>query len=361
METSGIRLETLSAGLLQRSFPPVYGEDIRNFLLNKTIVVTGAGGSIGSEIVRQLLRIVPEARIFFIDVSEYALYNLELSLTGKPLLTSDKYILADITNHRKMMQIFENVKPDIVFHAAAFKHVPLLERSPEAGILNNVLGTEIIAQMCARYSVSCLVNISTDKAARPTSILGLTKRLAEIRASNFATEKTKVSSVRFGNVLGSRGSFLEHLINQIMNGLPVTVTHPEMTRFFMTIPEAAGLVIQSAPMANGGSTYILDMGEPIKIVDLVTRCATLLQREIEEVQLTGIRPGEKLHEELFDPSEVYRETTHSRIRAVDATGEISEIQLRQLYTRAKECDPPAVLRHSLETLIGNNETSLKEA
>lgn len=354
--TTNITDGALAAELLQRNTPPVYGNKTKRLIKGKKILVTGAGGSIGSEIVHQLKKIDQSAPIFFVDNDEYSLYKLQLSLTGKPLLNSPEYILADITNRTKMHHIFSEIKPDLVFHAAAHKHLPLLERSPEAAVKTNVLGTEVIAEACALYGVGCLINISTDKAARPTSILGMTKRLAEMRAASFANDKTKIASVRFGNVLGSRGSFLETLSYQATKGLPITITDERMSRYFMTIPEAAGLVIESSAIAESGSTYVLDMGEPVKIIDLVQRYHQQFINKSPTIIFTGIRRGEKLHEELFDPSETYRETTHVRIRAVEvSTDLVSDKQLQRLYALAKNGASLEKLHTTLEKLIAINK------
>lgn len=348
-----------AAELLQRNIPPVYGHEARELISGKTILVTGAGGSIGSEIVRQIKRLDASVRIYLIDHDEYALYRLQMSLTAQPLLSNHEYILADITNRAKMGEIFAEVKPHIVFHAAAYKHLPLLERSPEAAIKTNVLGTEIVAETCALHDVSYLINISTDKAARPTSVLGMTKRLAEIRAASYSTSTTKVASVRFGNVLGSRGSFVETLAYQVMKGLPVTITDPRMSRYFMTIPEAAGLVIEAAVLANNGSTYVLDMGEPIKIVDLVQRYVQLINHKPPKIIFTGIRSGEKLYEELFDPCENYRGTSHPRILAVDvSTGLVSDGEFNELYHLVKCGASTAALRTALENLMTRDKQAV---
>jgi FlaA1/EpsC-like NDP-sugar epimerase len=210
------------------------------------------------------------------------------------------------------------IRPDIVSHAAAHKHLPLLERYPSEGVKTNVLGTANVVAAAVAAGVACLVNVSTDKAARPTSVLGATKRLAELVVSAHAGRGTRVASVRFGNVLGSRGSFLHSLAYQVENARPVTITHPDVTRFFMTIPEAAGLVIESASMADRGETYVLDMGAPVRIVDLVRRFVQLTGHRAPNVRYTGLRPGEKMHEELLDDAESRMPTAHSRIWAMRA-------------------------------------------
>ncbi len=271
---------------------------------------------------------------------------------SRPLLTEPEYILADITNRTQMHRIFAEVKPDIVFHAAAYKQLPLLERSPENAIKTNIMGTEIIAEACVLNRVGYLINISTDKAARPTSILGMTKRLAEMIVASYATNATKVASVRFGNVLESRGSFVETLRYQIANDLPITITDARMNRFFMLIPEAAGLVIEASTLANNGSTYVLDMGEPIKIVDIVKRYAEMMRVKSPKIVFTGARPGEKISEELYDPHESYRVTPHPRIVEVDvSSGHVPKAGLNHLYHIITQEQTPAILRATLEQLI----------
>jgi FlaA1/EpsC-like NDP-sugar epimerase len=267
-------------------------------------------------------------------------------------LNSGQYILADILDATKMRSVFERIQPDIVLHAAARKHLPLLERSPEAAVMTNVLGTHIIAETSAAVGAAHFINISTDKAAHPTSVLGLTKRLAEMTAANVANAVTKVASVRFGNVLGSRGSFLETLAYQMSHGLPVTITDRDMTRYFMTIPEAAGLVIEATALTDVGKIYVLDMGEPIQITDLVERYVQLTHSEAPEIRFTGIRPGEKLHEELSDLSETLQTTSHDRIFAVDMpANRISSLELQRICDTARSCPPAARLKADLENLV----------
>lgn len=325
-------LDALAAGLLARSGSIVYGPTARALVAKKRILVTGAGGSIGSEIVRQLGTLHPQV-VYLLDHDESALHALQLQMHGHGLLDDDRTILADVRDRVGMVRVMREVRPDIVYHAAAHKHLPLVERYPTEGVKTNVLGTDCVVSAAVEAGAKLFVNISTDKAARPTSVLGATKRLAEMIVSDHAGRGTRVASVRFGNVLGSRGSFLESLSFQIANGGPVTVTDSEATRFFMTIPEAAGLVIETSGMAQHGETYLLDMGEPLRIIDLVQRFVTLTGAAAPELLITGLRPGEKLHEQLFDASEVRLATPHSRIWVV----------------RGKEA-PPARLRERVEGL-----------
>jgi len=308
---------SFSTNLLDRDTTPIYSSTAKKHIRDKVILITGAGGSIGSEIVRQVSQLKAK-KIYCLDNDEYSLYNLSLELHGDALLTDENLILADIKDKRSISVIFNQTKPDIVYHAAAHKHLPLLERSPIEAINTNVFGTDNIASTCVEYGVKYFVNISTDKAARPVSVLGMTKRLAELCTAGYNGGRTKVASVRFGNVLGSRGSFLQTLIWQIENEKPVKVTDPEVSRFFMTIPEAVALVIEASSLASNGETYVLDMGTSVKIVDLIERFVRITGCKSPEIVFTGLRNGEKLQEELFDPSEINSKTTHSRITKINS-------------------------------------------
>jgi FlaA1/EpsC-like NDP-sugar epimerase len=241
---------------------------------DRTVLVTGAGGSIGSELCRQVFGFGP-SRLIMLDHDESNLHRLQLELWGEALLDSDDCVVADIRDRRRLDQIFSDVKPDIVFHAAAHKHLPLLERHPCEAVKSNVAGTENVLWAALRHQAERFILISTDKAADPTSVIGATKRLAELLVQQEAGGGTHVAAVRFGNVLGSRGSLLTVLAEQIGRGQPITVTHPDMTRFFMTIEEAAGLVIEAARMAEQGEVFVLDMGEPVRIVDVAQSFAEL--------------------------------------------------------------------------------------
>jgi FlaA1/EpsC-like NDP-sugar epimerase len=305
------------AALLGRGDEVVYGPEARTLLAGRRVLVTGAGGSIGSELVRQLHRLGPAA-VYLLDHDESAMHALQLELHGKALLDDDTTVLADVRDRDGIARIIDRLRPDIVYHAAAHKHLPLLERYPAEGVKTNLLGTDNVAAACGRAGIGHLVNVSTDKAARPTSVLGVTKRLAEQVVATQAGNGTRMASVRFGNVLGSRGSFLDTLAWQVDHDLPVTVTHPDVTRYFMTIPEAAGLVIEATCLARSGESYVLDMGEPVRIVDLVDRYAAVLGRPAPRLVFTGLRPGEKLHEELMDAAERSTRTVHPRISAVEA-------------------------------------------
>ena len=291
---------------------------------SKVVMVTGAGGSIGSELCHQILKVGP-SKLLLIEQSEFALYTihqeLEERLAGRDIVLLP--LLASVQDHERMHEIMSTWHPDTVYHAAAYKHVPLVEHNSAEGIKNNVLGTLRTAQAAAENGVSDLVLISTDKAVRPTNIMGASKRLAEMVLQAIAETNpgTKFSMVRFGNVLGSSGSVVPKFRQQIRDGGPITLTHPEITRYFMTIPEASQLVIQAGAMAKGGDVFVLDMGQSVKIIELASRMIELSGLTVKdeqnpdgdiEIEITGLRPGEKLYEELLIGDNP-KPTSHSRI------------------------------------------------
>jgi FlaA1/EpsC-like NDP-sugar epimerase len=282
----------------------------------KRVLVTGAGGSIGSELCRQI-RSFGAAQILLLDHDESNLHRLKLELEGEALLDNDDVIIADIRDRSRIDQIFHQWRPEVVFHAAAHKHLPLLEQHPCEGAKANVFGTRTLVEAAIACDVERFILISTDKAADPTSVLGATKRVAEMIVSSHATASTKFASVRFGNVLGSRGSFVTVLAEQMAHGDPITVTHPDVTRFFMTVEEAVGLVLEAAAMAEFGEVFVLDMGEPVRIIDLVHNYALQLHIDPQdlEIRFTGLRPGEKLDETLFSLDEKRIRTANPRIFA----------------------------------------------
>lgn len=288
--------------LLGRTERLVLDPPARAVLSGARVLVTGAGGSIGQELCRQIRSHEP-ASLHMLDHDESNMHTLQLALYGKALLDSSEIIIADIRDELRIQQVFRAVRPDVVFHAAAHKHLPLLESHPCEGVKSNVLGTRNVVRAALASGAARLVLISTDKAAEPRSILGATKRVAEMIVQANACADTRVCSVRFGNVLGSRGSLLAVVAEQVERGEPVTVTDPEVTRFFMTVEEAVGLVLSAAPMAEYGETFVLDMGEPVRIVDLVRRYAQHLRVPDVQIHFTGLRPGEKLHEQLFSEDE----------------------------------------------------------
>lgn len=349
----------IMAELLKRDTTPAYSPAAKRLIKNKTVLVTGGGGSIGSEIVRQLV-LLGAKKVYCIDNDEYALYKMSLELYGNALLTEDNLVLVDIKDRLLMSRLFARVKPEIVYHAAAHKHLPLLERSPVAGIKTNIFGTDNVASLCVEHGVKYFVNISTDKAAAPVSILGMSKRLAELCAAGYKGGVTKVASVRFGNVLGSRGSFLPTLIWQIENGKPVTVTDPDVSRFFMSIPEAAALVIEASAMSNGGEAYVLDMGEQVRIIDLISRYVEMSGCQIPEIVYTGLREGEKLHEELFAPSEILLPTVNPRITKtnVDQSNAITAHDKVMLRAMVSTNLSPEELKQNLKSLINEIENRM---
>jgi FlaA1/EpsC-like NDP-sugar epimerase len=339
--------------LLGREVRRVIRPASRAVIEGRRILVTGAGGSIGSELCRQLRRFHPSA-IYLLDHDESNLHSLQLELDGHALLDDGQLLIADIRDRSRIRQIFQEVEPEVVFHAAAHKHLPLLERHPCEGVKTNVLGTKHLVDAALEVETERFVLISTDKAADPTSILGASKRLAEIVLQQATDGPTKFGSVRFGNVLGSRGSFLSVLTEQLASGEAVTVTHPEVTRFFMTIEEAVGLVIEAASMAEDAGVFVLDMGEPVRIVDLVHSYAAQLHMEEPAftIHYTGLRRGEKLSEALFGQAEEYRTTRHPNIWFTPPrpVGADFPSQLERLFKGA-EANRPDEVRDCLADLL----------
>lgn len=321
---------------------------IGEFIQGKTVVVTGAGGSIGSELVLQISQHNP-GKIILIDQDETALYTLHERLMRYHFQQYDMFV-ADIKSEKKMESIFDEYQPNIVFHAAAYKHVPLMELHPDEGVLNNVMGTLNMATISGRYGVESFVNISTDKAVEPVNILGATKRLGERIVAEMENlyEDTLYCSVRFGNVLGSRGSVIPIFREQIHKGGPVTVTDPQMTRYFMMISEAVDLVLQAAAFQKGNAIYVLDMGKPVKIVALAEKIIEFMKSEEKiEMVYTGLRPGEKLHETLFESCENSEASGHERIYRVNPFhwGEALILdRLPQLFDEARANNHAAIRR-----------------
>lgn len=303
-------------------------DSIAGYLTGKRVLVTGAGGSIGSELCRQIHRFSPH-ELIMLDRDESLLHAVQLSIDGRGQLDSRALVVADIRDHPRLCEVFEEWKPQVVFHAAALKHVPLLEMHPDEGYKTNVLGTQNVLDCAETHEVERFVNVSTDKAADPVNVLGRTKREAELRtAAKAVTAAGTFISVRFGNVLGSRGSVLTAFRVQIANGGPVTVTHPEVTRYFMTVSEAVQLLIQAGAIGNDGELLILDMGEPVRISDVAKRMTDADGRAIDIVY-TGLREGEKLHEVLLAEKESVVAGPHPLIHhvvvsVVDAANDLSQ-------------------------------------
>lgn len=322
--TAGAIREIKIEDLLSREQIVLDNPRIEQDLFGKVVLVSGAAGSIGSELCRQICHYHPKLLIL-LDIAESPLYDVEQEFKEHHPNCPIKIILGDVRNKKKMKEVFREFKPEVVFHAAAYKHVPMMENYPEEAIHANVLGTKILADLSVLSQVEKFVFVSTDKAVNPTNVMGASKRAAEmyVQALNEYLETnhkkfhTKFITTRFGNVLGSNGSVIPLFKKQIMNGGPLTVTHPEITRYFMTIPEACQLVLEAAVMGHGGEIYVFDMGEPVKILDLAKKMIQLSGKKIEEdikIQFSGLREGEKLYEELLNDFETVKITHHPKIK-----------------------------------------------
>lgn len=302
--------------LLGREPIEISKNKISNQLQSKVVLITGAAGSIGSEIVRQVIQFSPK-KVLLVDQAESALYELEIELNTNKNGNCIEVIIGDVSNKERMEKIFATFNPEIVYHAAAYKHVPMMENNPSEAIQTNVLGSRNLADLAIKYHVNSFVMISTDKAVNPTNVMGASKRIAEIYAQSVnKSSETKFITTRFGNVLGSNGSVIPLFKKQIENGGPITVTDPEITRYFMTIPEACQLVLEAGSTGNGGEVFVFDMGKSVKITDLAIQMIKLSGlEEGKDIQIvyTGLRPGEKLYEELLNDSESTLPTHHSQI------------------------------------------------
>ncbi len=342
--------------LLGRPRIELHTDSVSAYLRGKVVLVTGAGGSIGSELCRQILRYAP-AEIHLFGRGENSIFAIYQELQPRRGDTRITEIIGDVINKKKLIGIFERIQPDIVFHAGADKHVPLMELNPDEAVLNNILGTRNVIEACNEFGVERLVCISTDKAVNPTSIMGCCKRVAELYVRSPRYQKTVITAVRFGNVLGSRGSVIPLFRKQIERGGPVTVTHKDVRRYFMTIPEAVALVIQAGAMAAGKEVFVLDMGEPVKIDDLARRVIRLSGYEPDkdiEVSYCGLRPGEKLDEELVGVGESREPTAHQKIFKVRIRHSVTDAdldaQVGQLIRQAVEMDDVGI-RESLKRLV----------
>lgn len=342
--------------LLGREVVRLDVDKIKNYLDGKRVLVTGAGGSIGSEICRQLARFNP-AKLVLLDDAETPLFHIERELCARFPSLHIAAIIGDIRSRERIEGIFDEFLPQVVFHAAAYKHVPLMEKNPAAAANNNVFGTKILANAAAAFGVLHFVMISTDKAVNPTNVMGATKRAAELYIQGLSRKSlTSFVTVRFGNVLGSNGSVIPIFKEQIRMGGPVTVTHPDITRFFMTIPEASQLVLQAGSMGKGGEIFLLDMGEPVKILNLaeeLIRLSGFRPYEDIEIVFSGLRPGEKLYEELLLAGEGVQPTSHEKIcvarsMAVDAP-RLDE-QLERLHKAVVAMDLTGVLMN-LQSIV----------
>jgi FlaA1/EpsC-like NDP-sugar epimerase len=354
--TSQIR-EVRLEDLLRREPVKLDVAAIASYLQDRVVMVTGAGGSIGSEIVRQVARFAPK-QVLLVGKGENSLFLLEEELKDRFPSLFYKVLVADVRDRERMDYLFRTYQPEVVFHAAAHKHVPMMEANPDEAVFNNVVGTRNVVQLCLDYGVERLVNISTDKAVNPTSVMGASKRVAEMvvawGASRAGVQQHLVS-VRFGNVLGSRGSVVPIFMEQIKNRKLVTVTHPEVKRYFMTIPEAAQLVLQAGGLGGKGTVYVLDMGEPIRIVDLARDLIRLAGLEPERdipIIFTGLRPGEKLFEELLTAEDGVVDSPHPKILVARINGvpEDFEDLLEDLLQAARSRDG-ARIREAFRRLV----------
>ncbi|OFY70883.1 MAG: hypothetical protein A3G23_12240 [Bacteroidetes bacterium RIFCSPLOWO2_12_FULL_37_12] len=343
-----IRIEEL----LGRTPIKLHDEQIKNQIRGKNVLITGAAGSIGTELARQIAEYKPQKLVLF-DQSETSLYDMELEFLEIHNMNFIETVIGDIRNKERVENVFKTFKPELVYHAAAYKHVPVMENNPSEAILTNVLGTKILADLSVEYKVQKFVMISTDKAVNPTSVMGASKRIAEIYIQSLSkhTGHTKFITTRFGNVLGSNGSVVPRFEKQIAKGGPVTVTHPEITRYFMTIPEACQLVLEAGMSGNGGEIFIFDMGKSVKIADLAKKMIKLSKLTLgKDIQLvyTGLRPGEKLYEELLNSQENTQPTHHPQI----------------MIAKVKEYDWETISQevNSLIELFGlqNNESIVKK-
>jgi FlaA1/EpsC-like NDP-sugar epimerase len=309
-----IRLRELQIeDLLGREPVDIDLDALSDYINGKRVLITGASGSIGTELSRQISRLGP-ARLILLDRDESGLYYLNQELRREDFYDAEVFV-GDVTIPERVSFVFERFRPQLVFHAAAYKHVPMMELQATEAIVNNVLGTLNVARAAGAYGATKLINVSTDKAVNPVNVMGATKRLAEMLVKDIAGEypETVYASVRFGNVLGSRGSVVPTFRQQIEAGGPVTVTHPEMIRYFMTIPEAVSLILQAGAMAEGYGTYVLEMGRPVRITDLARKMIEIMGAPNVQIKFIGLRPGEKLKEELFEEGEQRMPTEHPMV------------------------------------------------
>lgn len=349
--------------LLGRESVQLDTERISELIKNKIVLITGAGGSIGSEICRQVCKFQPR-KLILLGHGENSIYSIKMELKEHYPHSEIDFVteIADIQDGDKMMHVMDKYRPNIVYHAAAHKHVPLMENNPEEAVKNNIIGTLNVANAASWNHVQDFVMISTDKAVNPTSVMGATKRLAEILIQNLNKEsETKFVAVRFGNVLGSRGSVIPLFKRQIQKGGPITVTHPDMVRYFMTIPEASRLVLQAGALARGGEIFVLDMGDPVKIVDVAKNLIHLSGNTVDEIgiEFTGIRPGEKLYEELLKPGEINEEQVYPKIhvgKTIDYNIDLIMDLINEFSTLDKE-----LLKESLLSLSNDQEIKRKLA
>lgn len=351
--------------LLNRKPIKIENEDVRKRHYDKSILITGGAGSIGSEIVRQAALFEPSL-IVILDQAETPLYEIEMEMRATYPQQAFKFVLADISNRHRIERLFQKYQFSVVYHAAAYKHVPLIEENPHEAILVNILGTKNLSTLASQYKVNRFVMVSTDKAVKPTNVMGASKRAAELFVQALQTTKynqTKFITTRFGNVLGSNGSVIPHFKKQIQSGGPVTITHPDIVRYFMTIPEACDLVLQAGAMGHGGEIFVFDMGEPVKIVDLAVRMIKLSGLEPEadiKIIYTGLRPGEKLYEELLSDDAKTLPTHHEKIMvSKDPTTDFNSIdryinQIVRAAVRREKVEVVQILKDIVPEFKSNN-------
>ena len=341
--------------------------ELQSFVQDKTIMVTGGGGSIGSELCRQIVANNPK-KLIILDIYENSTYELEMELRRYYPEVEIEVLIASVRDYDRLDTIFAKYRPDVVYHAAAHKHVPLMETSPNEAIKNNCLGTLNLAKLSDKYGVKRFVMISTDKAVRPTNVMGATKRICEMIVQTYnRRSKTEFVAVRFGNVLGSNGSVIPLFLKQIEAGGPVTLTHRDITRFCMTIPEAVSLVLTAGLMARGGEIFILDMGEPVKIYDLACNLIRMKGYEPEKdikIEVVGLRPGEKLYEELLMAEEGLQETDNKKIhigKPIDIDEDLFLEKLDRLIDKAEDnmADIRKDIKDICPTYNPNNQTKRK--
>ena len=332
-------------------------QHIASHIEGKRVMVTGAAGSIGSEIVRQVAAFNPYT-IVLVDQAETPLHNMRLEMKEKWCEVDTQIFVADVANGSRMERIFEETRPQYIFHAAAYKHVPMMEENVSEAIQTNVLGTKIVADLAVEYGVEKFVMISTDKAVNPSNVMGCSKRICEIYIQSLAKylqrqggDSVQFITTRFGNVLGSNGSVIPLFKKQIRNGGPVTVTHPEIIRYFMTISEACQLVLEAGSMGKGGEIYVFDMGKPVKIVDLAKKMIGLSGRKEGQIRFTGLRPGEKLYEELLNMEEYAKPTYHEKIMIAEVQEyeyEVVKKEIEELIQLSYEYDDMKTVRKMKE-------------
>ncbi|PKN64864.1 MAG: polysaccharide biosynthesis protein, partial [Deltaproteobacteria bacterium HGW-Deltaproteobacteria-10] len=344
--------------------PPVKLDNtgISGYLNGRTVLITGCGGSIGSELCRQVIKYQPNYLVL-LDASEMNLFNIQMELQNENNFHKCEAILGHVQNELLMEDIFKKYKPQIVFHAAAYKHVPMLERNPWEAVFNNIIGSRIVMEMSVKYHVERFVLVSTDKAVRPINVMGVSKRVTELIMQSLQGKNTLLMAVRFGNVIGSSGSVIPVFRRQIEKGGPVTVTHPEVNRYFMTIPESTQLVLQAAAMGRGGEIFILKMGTPVKIADMARDLIRLSGKEPDtdiKISYTGLRDGEKLYEELITEGEDILSTGHEKIMVLRSNDHANGLnQILNMKQKLNE-DIEELVKYSLDHNAGTIKKKLRE-